>query len=221
VIDAAMELFALHAPESVTVADIAAAADMTAAAVYYHFPSKEHVLLEGLQRFTASLLEAMHELGGADGDATWVARMIGDLLEWLEQNRAPATVYFAHSAGVDASIEALRRETRIEQVEVLAAAIRDHGTHARSSVEPEVAAIGLVSLIETGASSWLTQDSVFLGLGRRRFLAEMGMLAQRIVGLPADVVVLDNRRSATVTSPPPSLRRVDSRTARRSRSRLQ
>ena len=37
----------LPPPEDVTVADIAAAADMTAAAVYYHFPSKEHVLLEG------------------------------------------------------------------------------------------------------------------------------------------------------------------------------
>ena len=51
-----MGLFAMHPPESVTVADIAAAADMTAAAVYYHFPSKEHVLLEGLQDFSRRYL---------------------------------------------------------------------------------------------------------------------------------------------------------------------
>ena len=38
------------------------------------------------------------------------------LLDWLEQRRIPAIVYFTHSAGVDASVEALRRETRIEQV---------------------------------------------------------------------------------------------------------
>jgi AcrR family transcriptional regulator len=185
VIDAAMGLFALHPPEAVTVADIAAAADMTAAAVYYHFPSKEHVLLEGLQIFCARYLGTMRELSRADEHEDWASRLVGELLDWLEQNRAPATVYFAHSAGVDASIEALRRETRIEQVDLLARAIRVHLAQSRSNVEPEVAAIGLVSLIENAASSWLTQDAVFLGLGRRRFVTETGLLAQRLVGTRA------------------------------------
>jgi AcrR family transcriptional regulator len=185
VIDAAMGLFALHPPEAVTVADIAAAADMTAAAVYYHFPSKEHVLLEGLQIFTTRYLAAVRELSRADEDDNWASRLVTDLLEWLELNRAPATVYFAHSAGVDASIEALRRETRIEQVVLLARTIRTHLALSRSNVEPEVAAIGLVSLIENAASSWLTQDAVFLGLGRRRFVTESGTLAERVVGVRA------------------------------------
>ena len=35
---------------------------MTAAAVYYHFPSKEHVLLEGLQLFTGQYLATIREL---------------------------------------------------------------------------------------------------------------------------------------------------------------
>jgi AcrR family transcriptional regulator len=185
VIDAAMGLFALHPPEAVTVADIAAAADMTAAAVYYHFPSKEHVLLEGLQVFTTRYLATVRELSRADDDDNWASRLVTDLLEWLELNRAPATVYFAHSAGVDASIEALRRETRIEQVVLLARTIRTHLARTRSNVEPEVAAIGLVSLIENAASSWLTQDAVFLGLGRRRFVTESGTLAERVVGVRA------------------------------------
>ena len=185
VIDAAMGLFALHPPEAVTVADIAAAADMTAAAVYYHFPSKEHVLLEGLQNFTTRYLATVRELSRADDDENWASRLVTDLLEWLELNRAPATVYFAHSAGVDASIEALRRETRIEQVVLLARTIRTHLARSRSNVEPEVAAIGLVSLIENAASSWLTQDAVFLGLGRRRFVTESGTLAERVVGVRA------------------------------------
>jgi AcrR family transcriptional regulator len=183
VIDAAMGLFALHPPEAVTVADIAAAADMTAAAVYYHFPSKEHVLLEGLEIFTRQYLATVRELARADEDENWASRLVAELLEWLELNRTPATVYLVHSAGVDASIEALRRETRIEQVIVLARAVRAHNGRARSNVEPEVAAIGLVSLLENAASSWLTQDAVFLGLGRRRFVAETGTLARRMVGV--------------------------------------
>ncbi len=175
-----MSLFALHPPESVTVADIAAAADMTAAAVYYHFPSKEHVLLEGLQTFTAQYLSTIRELARAS-DVAWTRRLVSDLLEWLEQQRTPATVFFAHSAGVDAPIEALRRETRIEQVVILARAIRARSA-SRSVVEPEVAAIGLVSLLENAASSWLTHDAVFLGLGRRRFVAETVTLAERLIG---------------------------------------
>lgn len=177
-----MGLFALHPPEQVTVADIAAAADMTAAAVYYHFPSKEHVLVEGLQRFADRYLAALRHLVRLDGDRVWPEQFISDLLEWLEMQRTPATVYFAHSAGVDAVVEALRRETRIAQVILLARAIRAHTGGARSDVEPEVAAIGLLSLIENSASSWLTQDAVFLGLGRRRFVAETARLAERIVG---------------------------------------
>jgi AcrR family transcriptional regulator len=182
VIDAAMGLFALHQPENVTVADIAAAADMTAAAVYYHFPSKEHVLLEGLQGFTLRYVTAIRELAAANGAQPWLPRFMTDLLDWLDQDRTAATVYFSQSSGVDAAIEALRREVRIEQVRLLARAIRQRAGSTRSNVDPEVAAIGLVSLIETGAKSWLTHDSVFLALGQRRFVAEMGTLAQRVVG---------------------------------------
>ena len=192
-IDAAMDLFALHPPENVTVADIAAAADMTAAAVYYHFPSKEHVLLEGLQHFTGQYLATIRELSRVDGAEDWAGQLVTNLLDWLERCRIPAIVYFTHSAGVDASVEALRRETRIEQVVALARAIRAHASASRANVGPEVAAIGLVSLIENAASSWLTHDEVFLGLGRRRFVIEAAVLAQRMVG--------------GVSAPPPAVKR--------------
>ena len=189
-----MGLFALRPPEDVTVADIAAAADMTAAAVYYHFASKEHVLLEGLQIFTGQYLATVRELSRGVGDEDWTRRLITGLLEWLEQVRPSAIAFFTHSAGVDASVEALRRETRIEQVVILARAIRSHTRAKRADVTPEVAAIGLVSLIENAASSWLTQDAVFLGLGRRRFVAETVTLAQRIGGADGVPPVQDPSR---------------------------
>jgi AcrR family transcriptional regulator len=182
VVEAAMGLFALHPPDRVTVADIAAAADMTAAAVYYHFPSREHVLLEGLQTFTDRYLAKIRELCRRSGDEDFVRLFITDLLEWSEEVRLSAIVYFTHSAGVDAAIEALRRETRIEEVVMLARAIRAHTRGPRGNVHFEVAAIGLVSLLENASSSWLTQDAVFVGLGRRRFVAETVALAERIIG---------------------------------------
>ena len=176
-----MGLFALHPPDRVTVADIAAAADMTAAAVYYHFPSKEHVLLEGLETFTDRYLAKLRELCRSGGDDDYIPHLVTALLGWLEEVRLSALVYFTHSAGVDAAIEALRRETRIEQVVILARAIRAHTPGVRNDVGFQVAAIALVSLIENASSSLLAQDAVFVGLGRRRFVAETVALAERII----------------------------------------
>lgn len=180
VIDAAVRLFATYPAESVTVADIAAAADMTAAAVYYHFPSKERILLEGLQAFTREYLgELRRWLVHPAGDG-WAGRLVAGMLAWCEGRRVPASVYFARSAGVDLTIEALRRETRIEQVVLLSRALRDGESRRRPRAEVGVAALGLVCVIETTAASWLTQDAVFLGLGRRRFLEEAAALSERI-----------------------------------------
>ena len=192
-----MGLFALHPPDHVTVADIAAAADMTAAAVYYHFPSKEHVLLEGLQNFTRQYLLTVRDLARTgEHEDGWARQLVTGLFDWLELTRTPATVYFAHSAGVDAAIEALRRETRIEQVVILARAVRLHAAGGKSNVEPEVAAIAVISLIENAASSWLTHDQVFLGLGRKRFVAETAAIAERIVDGAAAAEPRPARRAA-------------------------
>ena len=181
VIDAAIGLFATYPAETVTVADIAAAADMTAAAVYYHFPSKEHIILEGLEAFTRDYLAELRRWLLSPVHEGWASRLVVEVLGWCEGRRAPAVVYFARSPGADLAIEALRRETRIEQVELLSRALREGESRTRHRAEVGVAAIGLVSLVETAAASWLTQDGVFLGLGRRRFLEEAAALGERIV----------------------------------------
>ena len=54
VIDGAMGLFATMPVDEVTVQDIASAVEMTPAAVYYHFASKEQILIEGMQHFARS-----------------------------------------------------------------------------------------------------------------------------------------------------------------------
>jgi AcrR family transcriptional regulator len=181
VIDSAIGLFATYPAEAITVADIAAAANMTAAAVYYHFPSKERVLLEGLQSFTRDYLVEVRRLTRESNDVDWMRGLVISLMEWLEEHRLPATVYFARSSGLDMTIEALRRETRIEQVTVFMRAVRAASPQPLPAPDVGVMAIGMVSLLETAAASWLTQDAVFRGLGRHRFLDEAADLAQRIL----------------------------------------
>ena len=181
VIDAAIGLFATYPAEAITVADIAAAANMTAAAVYYHFPSKEAVLLEGLQSFTREYLAEVRRLTRETADPEWVSGLVTESMEWLEEHRLGATVFFARSSGLDMTIEALRRETRIEQVSIFTRAIRSGAPRRLAAADVGVMAVGLVSLLETGAACWLTQDAVFRGLGRARFLADAAVLAERII----------------------------------------
>jgi AcrR family transcriptional regulator len=183
VIDAAIDLFARYPAERITVADIADAANMTAAAVYYHFPSKESILLEGLQGFTRAYLAEVGRLLRERDGANWPASLARAVLDWLDgrERRASAAVFFAHSAGLDMTLEALRRETRIELVSLLARSIGATSDRPLSPSEVGVIAIALVSAIETSATSWLTQDLIFQGLGPRRFREETAALAERIV----------------------------------------
>ena len=74
-----MNLFATFPVDEVTVHDIAGAVGMTPAAVYYHFASKEQILVEGLTRFTDELLDEVRAGIPAKGDTAGIARLITDL----------------------------------------------------------------------------------------------------------------------------------------------
>lgn len=178
-----MRLFASPTSDAVTVAEIAESAGMTSAAVYYHFASKDDILLEGLRAFGEGLVAETARLQReiAADDAS-----VGDLpvrlMAWLDERRDDATVWFVTSAGVSLVVEQLRREIRAELVAILTRAARS----ARPRIglaEASVIAVGLLSLIETAASSWLTEDESVTGLGRRKFLDETSLLAERIAGV--------------------------------------
>jgi AcrR family transcriptional regulator len=178
-----MELFASQRSDAITVAEIADAAGMTSAAVYYHFASKDDILLEGLR----SVGEAMVvEARRAQQDIATRHASIGELpvrlLEWMDERRAEATVWFVKSAGVSLAVEQLRREQRGELVAVLTRAAKA-GRPKISAAEAAVVATALLSLLEIAATSWLTEDESLTGLGPRRFLEETARLAERITGV--------------------------------------
>jgi AcrR family transcriptional regulator len=182
VIEGAMGLFATMPVDEVTVQDIADAVDMTPAAVYYHFASKEQILLEGMTRFRVDLLAQVRSTMPARGDTQGVRHLVEQLVIWAGRHRTPAMVYFVNSIGLNLLVEALRRETRLELVHVL----RDAVTCARGRLaraEAGVIAVGLVSLIETSFASMLNQDLTYRSLGNRRFVHEAGQLADRIAGV--------------------------------------
>jgi AcrR family transcriptional regulator len=181
VVDAAMGLFASFPVDEVTVLDIAGAVGMTPAAIYYHFASKEQILLEGLERFRDALLEEVHAHLPVKGDGTTVGDLLVHLLAWNRRNRIYASVYYVNSVGLNLLVEAKRRETRIELVELFQTAARTVRGRL-GAAEAGVIGVALVSLLETATASNLNQDAGYRGLGARRFTDEVRQLADRVAG---------------------------------------
>jgi AcrR family transcriptional regulator len=177
-----MGLFASMPVDEVTVQDIANAVDMTPAAVYYHFASKEQILLEGMQLFRDDLLLQMQRHLPADGDTDGLRALFVHVLTWTNKHRTNANVYFVNSLGLNLLVEALRRETRLDLVGVLSDVVKSVRGRL-GSAEAGVIAVALVSLLETSAATMLNQDVTYRSLGARRFSAEVGDLADRIAGI--------------------------------------
>lgn len=182
IVETAFELFASRPVDSVTVADIAAAAEMTSAAIYYHYPSREEILLEGLREFAA---EYVGEIERIALEVVIPARNMGSLVEplvaWLSDNRTSSTVYFVQSRGASQQVEAIRRSNALVLIPVLSAAAKK-ARGKLSAAEASVVAVAMIAQIEIFASAFLSEDRSFTTLGRRRFIQSGTDLADRIAG---------------------------------------
>jgi AcrR family transcriptional regulator len=181
VIDGAMGLFATLPVDEVTVQDIASAVEMTPAAVYYHFASKEQILTEGMQQFADQLLDELRAHVPTD-DGGGLGEQLTHAISWTARRRPQATVYFVNSIGLNLIVEALRRETRVQMVDVLSDSVKAvRGRVGRA--EAGVIAVALVSLLETSIASLLNQDAAFRGLGARKFSSQVAAIGERMAGL--------------------------------------
>lgn len=176
-----MRLFATTPVDEVTVQDIAASVEVTSAAVYYHFGSKEQILTEGMQQFRDELLDVVRRHLPADDHDDGIGALMVATLTWVGDRQDAASVYFVNSIGLNLVVEALRRETRVELVELFRSAVRTTrpGTTA---AEAGVIAVALVSLLETSLASMVNEDDVHRGIGSGDFADEVAAIAERITG---------------------------------------
>ena len=182
VVASAMELFSAPGSDTVTVAEIARDAGMTSAAVYYHFASKDEILLEGLRAVGEQLVAETKRLAAEVADSgSSIDRLPVGLLHWIDGHRIDSTVWFVSSAGVSLAVEQLRREQRGQLMQLLSRAVR-HARPGLPAPETAVVATALMSLVEVSASTWLSGDDTLTHLGPEGFLTEVGMLALRITG---------------------------------------
>lgn len=186
-IEAATELFATQSPDEVTVADIAARAEMTSAAVYYHFSSKDQVLVEGMRVFAVALREQLETLTEAHPAGSDIAPAVTGLVAWLGEHRSAATVFFVSSAGMSQEAEALRHEIRTQLLDELVRLVRrSREPEPVADAEAAVTGLGVLALLETAAISQVRGDDVYRSLGHRSFISEVGRLAERIADPAAE-----------------------------------
>ena len=164
--------------DDVKVADIAALADLTPAAVHYHFDGKEQILLEAMRKFSEGLLARAEELVDAKVD---IATLMGGILTLLRSRRTAATVFFVSSAGLSLSFEAHRKLVRADMAELMIRAGKNDGKR-RSKAESAVIGAALVSVLEVSATSMLRGDEGASTLGSRKLIETVGALASRVLG---------------------------------------
>jgi AcrR family transcriptional regulator len=185
VIEAATELFATQPPDEVTVADIAARAEMTSAAVYYHFSSKDQVLVEGMRVFAAAMREQLATVTQAHEPGSGIGAAVTGLVAWLGEHRSAASVFFVSSAGMSQEAEAVRHETRTQLLDDLARLVRKVREPV-TDAEAAVVGLGMLALLETAAVSQVRGDDVYRSLGHRSFIREVGRLAEQIADPAAE-----------------------------------
>jgi AcrR family transcriptional regulator len=164
--------------DEVTVADIAVAAEMTPAAVYYHFAGKEQILLEGTRVFTDELVARARAGVGAKLSA---AQLLTGMIAHVRAHRTVASVYFVNSAGLNLALEAQRKGVRADLAEVFTAgALQVRGR--LTAAEAGVMGAALLSLFEVTSVAVLERDRSLKGLGVRGVDSVVAELADRIVG---------------------------------------
>lgn len=192
-----MRLHARQDGRPVTVAEIAREAYMSTPAIYYHYPSKDAVLLDGLSRFSADLIAVIRAAGEEAVRSGSAADLVAAVVRWLDGRRHEAVVWYLTAPQV-INADALRDELAARTLEAWRAPVRaargggadptgantaGAGTTGAemSDDEVDVVVVALKSLLEIAAQSWLAEDQVRRVLGPKSFLAEVSRLTVRLV----------------------------------------
>jgi len=131
---------------SVSVTDIAKRAGMTPAAVYYHFPTKEDVLLAIVGRTGDAIAGLCSDPLETTEPEVAVTALVDRFLAWVEVHPAEARLYYQSSQGATADVEALRREQRRHQVTALLQGPLKAARGSMSATELRVVAIAVLVL---------------------------------------------------------------------------
>jgi AcrR family transcriptional regulator len=175
----ALELAARGGPEALTISAIAAAAGLTPPAVYYHYPSKDAVLLEGLRDLGSAYLDALARATEAARRSARPGQIAVELLGWAADT-PHIRAYFIAGPNLTPPIAALLHEHRVQAVTLLHD-VTLHAPDGPSAAEAAVLAVALLSLLETAITAACAGDRSVRALGRGMFAQEIAELIEAVI----------------------------------------
>ncbi len=184
-IEGAIDLFAVKPPDLVTISEIVRHVDMTPAAFYYHFSSRDELFLEVVNQFGDSWATCAEEWWGAADGIEEVVDVAGRLIDEAITRRAHATVFFVTSKGVSVSVEESRRSFTARAASAATDALR----RCAPESTPEgaaVDAVALITVLESALRAELSLDPAYRTLGPRRFRDEVTRLCGQVLEARAD-----------------------------------
>lgn len=104
---------------AVTVSDLARRAGMTPSAVYYHFPTKDDVLLALVQRTGGDLLDLVAVPVEHDDPEEVMRGLVLRFLLWSREHLSEAQLYYVASVGNTSAVEELRRQQQRDLVKAM------------------------------------------------------------------------------------------------------
>ena len=172
--EAARTLFGERGFDAVTVAEVAAAAEVSEATVFNYFPTKEDLFYSGLEAFEEMLLDAVRERPSGDSALAAFSRFITEPRGLLAATEPEAIERLAATTQViEESPALLAREQRILAgfTDSLAELLREESGAGPEDVEPWVA-----------ANAMLGVHRALLGYARRQVLegTRNPLLARRV-----------------------------------------
>lgn len=178
---AAEELFSLHGPDGISVSDIAARCGMTPAAFYYHYSSKEEILLEIVERIAQQWTEmaraGFDQVSQREDLASWCELV----LDWVRVHPQQARLYFVTSVGATSATESVRRRTRTVLARRVTRRLISSDLQA-DRVRAALAGVALITLLEVAARSVSQDDPRYEVLDPEEFRAVVSRLALLLVG---------------------------------------
>lgn len=156
---AAKELFERDGYDEVTVAEIAAAADVSVKTLFQHFGAKEDLLLAELDQVHADMIASLRDRDRSQTPLQAVAQW---LLEWEEHGPSDGFERFLRMVGTGPAVESMRRRLYEEWEGEVVAVLADEANEARPNPRTRLIAAQLIAMIRV-----LTSAEVREALERR------------------------------------------------------
>lgn len=174
--DTARRLFLERGFEQVTVAEIAAAAEVAEKTVYNHFPSKADLVFDADDGVLEQILAAVRER--APGQSALAAvrqaldRVMGDL--GARESRA-AQAAFRRMVADSPTLQAHQCATAARYERALAEVLAQQTGADPGSAEPFLAAVGLIGALRAGYETYLRSGGRGAATNRALDLLEAGL----------------------------------------------